>query len=71
MSGGISEALVTTVEGLVTAIPVLLLHSLLTSKSQSLGSLLEAHAAAALAQRFERRHAAVAAERLPSNNPGR
>lgn len=65
MSGGISEALVTTVEGLVTAIPVLLLHSLLSSKSQALGSLLEAHAAAALARRFERRHATVAAERLP------
>jgi len=63
MSGGISEALVTTVEGLVTAIPILLLHSLLASKSQALGSLLEAHAAAALAQRFERRHA-VTAERL-------
>lgn len=62
MSGGISEALVTTVEGLVTAIPILLLHSLLASKSQSLGSLLEAHAAATLAQRFERRHAAMMAE---------
>ena len=63
MSGGISEALVTTVEGLVAAIPILLLHSLLTSKSHTLGSLLEAHSAAALAQRFERRHAAAAAER--------
>jgi biopolymer transport protein ExbB len=70
MSGGISEALVTTVEGLVTAIPILLLHSLLTSKRQALGSLLEAHAAAALAQRFERRHAVTAAERLPHQQEG-
>ena len=53
MSGGISEALVTTVEGLVTAIPILLLHSLLSSQSQSFGILLEAHAAAALAERLE------------------
>lgn len=56
MSGGISEALVTTVEGLVTAIPILLLHSLLSGKSQALGALLEAHASAALAQRLEARH---------------
>ncbi|WP_232216326.1 DUF3450 family protein [Methylobacter marinus] len=67
MSGGISEALVTTVAGLVAAIPVLLLHSLLTSKSQTLASLLEAHAAAALAQRLEHRHAATAAERPTQN----
>ncbi|WAK03164.1 DUF3450 family protein [Methylobacter sp. YRD-M1] len=65
MSGGISEALVTTVEGLVTAIPILLLHSLLTSKSQALGSLLEAHAAAALVQRFECRHAVMMKESRP------
>lgn len=57
MSGGISEALVTTVEGLVTAIPILLLHSLLLGKSQTLGALLEAHASAALAARLERRNA--------------
>jgi len=70
MSGGISEALVTTVEGLVAAIPILLLHSLLTSKSQALGSLLEAHVAVALAQRLERRHAATAAERSPHEAHG-
>lgn len=55
MSSGISEALVTTVEGLVTAIPLLLLHSLLSSKSQSLGAVLEAHASVALAQRLDAR----------------
>lgn len=58
MSGGISEALVTTVEGLVTAIPILLLHSLLVGKSQNLGSLLEAHTTVALAKRLEGRNVA-------------
>lgn len=55
MSGGISEALVTTVAGLVTAIPILLLHSLLAGKSRALTSTLEAHISAALAQRLEQR----------------
>ncbi|QXP89876.1 MotA/TolQ/ExbB proton channel family protein [Methylococcus capsulatus] len=52
MSGGISEALVTTVEGLVTAIPILLLHSVLVGKAQTLGTLLEARASAALSARL-------------------
>lgn len=55
MSGGISEALVTTVAGLVTAIPILLLHSLLAGKSQSLAALLEANISVALAHRLEHR----------------
>ena len=50
---------VTTVAGLVAAIPILLLHSLLLGKSQTLGALLEAHASAALAARLERRNAPV------------
>jgi biopolymer transport protein ExbB len=54
MSGGISEALVTTVEGLVIAIPILLLHTLLVTKSRNLGIQLEAHASRALAQRLDR-----------------
>jgi biopolymer transport protein ExbB len=65
MSAGISEALVTTVEGLVTAIPLLLLHSLLVGKSQNLGSLMEAHAAAALATRLERRRTPLSGEISP------
>jgi biopolymer transport protein ExbB len=68
MSGGISEALVTTVEGLVTAIPILLLHSLLIGKSQNLGNLLEAHASTALARRLERRHAVTPAEQTTYNS---
>jgi biopolymer transport protein ExbB len=52
MSGGISEALVTTVEGLVTAIPILLLHSMLVTKSGRMVSVLEAQSAAAIARRI-------------------
>lgn len=55
MSGGISEALVTTVAGLVTAIPILLLHSLLSGKSQALATTLEAQVSLALADRLEQR----------------
>lgn len=58
MSGGISQALVTTVLGLVAAIPILLFHSLLLGRCQNLGNLLEAHVAAALALRLEQRHGA-------------
>ena len=41
MSGGISTALVTTVEGLAVAIPMLLCHSFLTSKSNKLVNILD------------------------------
>jgi len=41
---------------LVAAIPILLLQSLRAGKSQNLGNLLEAHAAA-ISKRFEQRHA--------------
>lgn len=54
MSGGISEALVTTVEGLVTAIPLLLLHSLLSSKAGRIVTMLEAQGSAAIADRLDR-----------------
>jgi biopolymer transport protein ExbB len=65
MSGGISQALVTTVQGLVTAIPILLLHSLLVGKCQNLGNLLETHAAAALATRLDKRHAGSGSAQPP------
>lgn len=41
MSGGISQALVTTVMGLVVAIPMLLFHSFLTSRSNKLIGILD------------------------------
>ena len=50
MAGGISEALVTTVGGLVIAVPILLLHSLLNGRSDHLLASAEKHAARVLDQ---------------------
>lgn len=50
MAGGISQALVTTVLGLVTAVPLLLAHLLLQGRSRSLARLLESHSLAWLAE---------------------
>ena len=55
LSGGISQALVTTVEGLVVAIPLMLLHSLLSSHSNRLVQILDEQSAALVAQRAEQR----------------
>lgn len=41
MAGGISQALITTVLGLVTAIPLIVIHNLLSTKSLKLRSFLE------------------------------
>ena len=41
MSGGISQALVTTVMGLLVAIPLLLFHSFLSGKSNTLIQILD------------------------------
>lgn len=53
MAGGISQALVTTVQGLLTAIPLLLLHSLAASTSRRLEQTLDEQAAALVARRME------------------
>ena len=53
MAGGISQALVTTVLGLVVAIPTVLLHTLVTSRSRHLLFLLEERATGIVAQRAE------------------
>ena len=49
MADGISQALVTTVLGLVVAIPLLFLHSLLASRSKALVQLLEQQSAGLIA----------------------
>lgn len=49
MADGISQALVTTVQGLVVAIPMLFLHSLLASRSKALVQLLEQQSAGLVA----------------------
>ena len=53
MAGGISTALVTTVQGLVVAIPLLFLHSLLSTRSRALIRVLDEQAAGLLARSLE------------------
>ncbi len=55
MASGISTALVTTVLGLVVAIPLTLLHAFLQGKSKSLIQILEEQAAGIIARLAERR----------------
>jgi len=56
MAGGISTALVTTVLGLVMAIPLLLLHSVVAGRSKSLVQVLEQQSAGVVAAHAERVH---------------
>ena len=53
MAGGISMALVTTVLGLVMAIPLVLLHSLLSGRTKSLMQILEEQSAGIIARHAE------------------
>ena len=53
MAGGISQALVTTVLGLVAAIPLILLHSFVSGRSKSVLSVLEEQSAGLMAARVE------------------
>ncbi len=54
MAGGISEALVTTMLGLIVAIPLTFLHSVLRDRSKGLVEILEEQAAGLVAQRAEK-----------------
>lgn len=60
MAGGISYALVTTVEGLVVAVPILLLHSLLSARSNRLVQILDEQSAGMVAEMAEAHNAAAA-----------
>jgi biopolymer transport protein ExbB len=53
MAGGISQALVTTVLGLVVAIPTTLLHSIVASRSRSLMHVIEEQSAGIIAEHAE------------------
>lgn len=66
MAGGISQALVTTVQGLVTAVPLLFAHTALAGRSRHLAGLVEGQASAALATQLERRPAYLAEESVRS-----
>lgn len=54
MAGGISQALVTTVEGLVVAIPTTLLYAIVAAKSRSIMHVLEEQSAGLIAEHAER-----------------
>lgn len=56
MASGISMALITTVLGLVVAIPLTIIHSLLQSRARSLIQILEEQAAGIVARAAEHRH---------------
>jgi len=56
MAGGISQALVTTVLGLIVAIPLVLLHSLVSSRSRTLVEILEEQSAGIIARHSDRPH---------------
>jgi biopolymer transport protein ExbB len=57
MAGGISQALVTTVLGLVVAIPMVFLHTLVASLARSLTQVLQEEAAGILAEESEKQMA--------------
>lgn len=57
MAGGISQALITTVLGLVAAIPLLLSHNLVSSQSKRLVQILDEQAAGLIATAMEARNA--------------
>ncbi len=54
MAGGISQALVTTMLGLVVAIPLLFLHSLVATRSKTLRQILEEQSAGLISRRSEK-----------------
>lgn len=56
MAGGISQALITTVLGLVAAIPLLLSHNLVSSQSKRLIQILDEQAAGLIATAMEARN---------------
>jgi biopolymer transport protein ExbB len=60
MAGGISQALVTTVLGLVVAIPMVLLHTLVSGRSRRIINILQEQSAGIVAQHSESENAMLA-----------
>lgn len=54
MAGGISMALVTTVEGLIAAIPLLLAHNILSAQAEAIRNILDKQGIGLVAQQAER-----------------
>ena len=61
MAGGISQALVTTVLGLVVAIPIVLLHTVVSGRSKRILHILNEQSAGIVAEHSEREHKGAAA----------
>ncbi|GIU05937.1 MotA/TolQ/ExbB proton channel family protein [Shewanella glacialipiscicola] len=55
MAGGISMALVTTVQGLVAALPLMLMHAIVVARSKSIVQILEEQSAGIIAAHAEKR----------------
>ena len=56
MAGGISQALMTTVLGLVVAIPMVLLHTVVSGQSKKIINILQSQSAGLVAQHSEQNH---------------
>jgi biopolymer transport protein ExbB len=56
MAGGISQALMTTVLGLVVAIPMVLLHTIVSGQSRKVINILQSQSAGLVAQHSEASH---------------
>ncbi len=56
MAGGISQALMTTVLGLVVAIPMVLLHTIVSGQSKKVINILQSQSAGLVAQHSEKTH---------------
>ena len=56
MAGGISQALMTTVLGLVVAIPMVLLHTVVSGQSRKVINILQSQSAGLVAQHSEKSH---------------
>ncbi|WP_456448926.1 MotA/TolQ/ExbB proton channel family protein [Thiolapillus sp.] len=56
MAGGISQALITTVLGLIAAIPLTFLHAIVSARSKSLVQVLEEQSAGIIARHAEKLH---------------
>ncbi len=54
MAGGISQALVTTVLGLVVAIPMVLLHTIVSGQSRKVINVIQSQSAGIIAQHSEK-----------------
>jgi len=55
MAGGISQALVTTVLGLVVAIPMVLLHTIVSGQSRKIVNIIQSQSAGMIAEHSERK----------------